>query len=89
MNQEPIKKRKLTEAEKGMAKSLSMKDKPLTAAEKMQADRDYKKLKEESRRLNPTTKNTMSFSKTIVGKDMSKIPKVAKKLMELKAKYKK
>jgi hypothetical protein len=79
MAQEPIKKRPLTEAEAGMAKSLEKMKKPLTSMEKMQAERAYKRLIEENKRLNPTKK---------VGTDMSKVPSAAKKLMELKAKNK-
>jgi hypothetical protein len=79
MAQEPIKKRKLTEAEEGMAKSLEKMKKPLTSMEKMQTERAYKRLIEENKRLNPTKK---------VGTDMSKVPSAAKKLMELKAKNK-
>ena len=79
MAQEPIKKRKLTEAEAGMAKSLEKMKKPLTSMEKMQAERSYKRLIEENKRLNPSKK---------VGTDMSKVPSAAKKLMELKAKNK-
>jgi hypothetical protein len=76
MAQEPIKKRPLTEAEAGMAKSLEKMKKPLTSMEKMQAERAYKRLIEENKRLNPTKK---------VGTDMSKVPSAAKKLMELKS----
>ena len=79
MAQQPIKKRALTEAEAGMAKSLEKMKKPLTSMEKMQAERAYKRLIEENKRLNPTKK---------VGTDMSKVPSAAKKLMELKAKNK-
>ena len=77
MAQEPIKKRPLTEAEAGMAKSLEKMKKPLTSMEKMQAERAYKRLIEENKRLNPTKK---------VGTDMSKVPSAAKKLMDMKSK---
>ena len=79
MAQEPIKKRKLTETEAGMAKSLEKMKKPLTSMEKMQAERSYKRLIEENKRLNPSKK---------VGTDMSKVPSAAKKMMDLKVKNK-
>lgn len=75
----PMQKRKLTEAEAGMAKSLEKMKKPLTSMEKMQAERSYKILIEENKRLNPSKK---------VGTDMSKVPSAAKKMMDLKAKNK-
>ena len=99
MAQEPIKKRPLTEAEAGMAKSLEKMKKPLTSLEKMQAERAYKRLIEENKRLNPENKRLNPTKKTVgpqmcsmtsvlhkkAGTDMSKVPSAAKKLMELKS----
>lgn len=72
-------RRKLTESEVGMAKSLEKMKTPLTPLEKMQTERAYKKLIEENKRLNPSKK---------VGTDMSKVPSAAKQLMNLKVKNK-
>ncbi len=82
MKQQPIKKRPLTQAEAGMAKSLTQMKKPMTAKENAQANKDYKKLVQEDRKLNPVK------GRGLYGTDMTKVPSAAKKLMELKAKKK-
>jgi aspartokinase len=75
----PQEKRKLTQAEAGMAKSLSKLNTPLTAKEKQQTVVQRAKLLQENQRLNPNKKIT------IVGQDMTKVPSVAKRMMEKKA----
>lgn len=77
----PQEKRKLTQAEAGMAKSLSKLNTPLTAKEKQQAVVQRAKLLQENRRLNPSAEKGF----IIVGKDMTKVPSVAKRMMEKKA----
>jgi hypothetical protein len=75
----PQDKRKLTQAEAGMAKSLSKLSAPLTAKEKQQTVVQRAKLLQENKSLNAKK----GF--TIVGKDMTKVPSVAKRMMEKKA----
>jgi hypothetical protein len=75
----PQEKRKLTQAEVGMAKSLSKLNTPLTAKEKQQTIVQRAKLLQENQRLNANKKLP------IVGQDMTKVPWVAKKMMEKKA----
>jgi hypothetical protein len=75
----PQDKRKLTQAEAGMAKSLSKLKTPLTAKEKQQTVVQRAKLLQENKSLNAKK----GFA--IVGKDMTKVPSVAKKMMEKKA----
>jgi hypothetical protein len=75
----PQEKRKLTQAEAGMAKSLSKLNTPLTAKEKQQTVVQRAKLLQENQRLNANKKLP------IVGQDMTKVPSVAKRMMEKKA----
>jgi hypothetical protein len=77
----PQDKRKLTQAEAGMAKSLSKLKTPLTAKEKQQTVVQRAKLLQENKKLNAGAKKGF----TIVGKDMTKVPSVAKRMMEKKA----
>jgi hypothetical protein len=75
----PQDKRKLTEAEIGMAKSLTKLKTPMTKKEELQAVIQRAKLLKENERLNANKKLP------IVGQDMTKVPWVAKRMMEKKA----
>lgn len=77
----PQAKRKLTQAEVGMAKSLVKLKTPLTAKEKQQTVVQRAKLLQENKKLNAGTQKGFA----IVGKDMTKVPSVAKRMMEKKA----
>jgi hypothetical protein len=77
----PQDKRKLTEAEIGMAKSLTKLKTPMTKKEELQAVIQRAKLLKENQRLNASSKEKLP----IVGQDMTKVPWVAKKMMEKKA----
>ena len=77
----PQEKRKLTEAEVGMAKSLTKLKTPMTKKEELQAVIQRAKLLKENQRLNAGAKKGFP----IVGKDMTKVPSIAKRMMEKKA----
>lgn len=77
----PQDKRKLTEAEAGMAKSLTKLNTPLTKKEELQAVMQRAKLIEERKRLTPQAPKKMP------GKDMSQY--LMMRQMEKKASQKK
>lgn len=77
----PQDKRKLTEAEVGMAKSLTKLKTPLTKKEELQAVIQRAKLLKENKELNKGMKTQPKY----VGKDMTKVPSIAKRMMEKKA----
>lgn len=80
----PQNKRKLTEAEVGMAKSLTKLKTPLTKKEELQAIVQRAKLLKENKALD--AKQPVSPSKkALPGKNMLTVPSVAKRLMEKKA----
>jgi hypothetical protein len=81
INNMPQDKRKLTEAEVGMAKSLTKLKTPMTKKEELQAVVQRAKLLKENQRLNNGAKKGF----VIVGKDMTKVPSIAKRMMEKKA----
>lgn len=75
----PQDKRKLTEAEVGMAKSLTKLKTPMTKKEELQAVIQRAKLLKENKELNK------GAQPKYVGKDMTKVPSIAKRMMEKKA----
>lgn len=77
----PQDKRKMTDAEAGMAKSLTKLKTPMTKKEELQAVVQRAKLLKENQRLNPSPKKGF----VIAGKDMTKVPSIAKRMMEKKA----
>ena len=80
----PQDKRKLTEAEVGMAKSLAKLKTPLTKKEEMQAVMQRAKLLKENKAME--SKQPVSPSKRVLpGKNMLTVPSVAKRFMEKKA----
>ena len=80
----PQDKRKLTEAEVGMAKSLTKLKTPMTKKEELQAVTQRAKLLKENKALE--SKQYVSPSKRVLpGKNMLTVPSVAKRLMEKKA----
>lgn len=77
----PQEKRKLTEAEVGMAKSLTKLKTPLTKKEELQAVAQRVKLAKESKKLNPMKSEPMNPAV----KNMLTVPSIAKRFMEKKA----
>lgn len=80
----PQDKRKLTEAEAGMAKSLTKLKTPMTKKEELQAVVQRAKLLKENKAME--SKQYVSPAKRVLpGKNMLTVPSVAKRLMEKKA----
>lgn len=80
----PQEKRKLTQAEVGMAKSLTKLKTPLTKREELQAVSQRAALVKE-RKMMEAKQPVSPAKKVLPGKNMLTVPSVAKRMMEKKA----